>query len=36
MKPQPVCGRLIWIKTSARERQVAWRQHADSQMKARP
>jgi hypothetical protein len=25
MKPWPVCGRLIWIKTAARKRQVAWR-----------
>jgi hypothetical protein len=31
MEPWPACGRLIWIKTIARERQVAWRQHAGSQ-----
>src|SRR5882762_3251276 len=35
MRPAPVCRRLIWIKTIARERPVAWRQHARSQMKAR-
>src|SRR5882672_8941673 len=27
MKPWPACGRLIWIKTAARERQVAWGYH---------
>ena len=35
MKPGLARGRLIWIKTIAWERQVAWRQHAHSQMKAR-
>jgi hypothetical protein len=27
MKPRLARGRLIWIKTIARERQVAWREH---------
>src|SRR5438034_196317 len=36
MRPVPASGRLIWIKTIVRERPVAWRQHARSQMKARP